>query len=135
MILGDVRAILQAGNIQWRVLENQIPASTTTVQVPDELIVLFSYQGGPPEHVKGVSAPVQRSPRFQAVCRSKITPGVNAYGNAYAKAEQIYGLLAGYSGVVNGTEYASIRALGEPFPLPLDGSYARVACNFEATVT
>ena len=129
MILGDVRAILQAGNIQWRVFENQIPAGTTTVPVPDDLIVLFAYPGGPPEHVKGVSAPVQRSPRFQAVCRSK------SWQSAQAKAEQAYGLLAGYSGVVNGTGYASIRALGEPFPLPLDGDKARVAINFEAVIT
>ncbi|QIN79597.1 hypothetical protein GBA65_14910 [Rubrobacter marinus] len=129
MILGDVRAILQAGNIGWRVLENQIPASTSTVQVPDELVVLFAYQGGPPGHVKGMSAPVQRSPRFQVVCRSKSWP------NAHAKAEQAYGLLAGYSGVVNETKYASIRALGEPFALPLDGDKARVAVNFEAVVT
>ena len=129
MILTDVRAILQAGNVGWRVFEHQIPAGTTTFPVPDDLIVLFSYAGAPPEHVKGVAAPVQRSPRLQVVCRSKSWP------NAYAKAEQVFGLLAGYSGLTSGGEGLGIRALSEPFPLPNDGAYARVATNFEAVVT
>lgn len=128
MILADVRAILQAGNIGWHIFENQIP-SNRDFPPPDDLVALFIYPGAPPEHVKGVAVPVRRSPRFQVLCRSK------SYPNAYAKAEQVFGLLAGYSGLTSGGEGLGIRALSEAFPLPNDGAHARVATNFEATVT
>lgn len=129
MILTDVRAVLQAGNIGWRMYETQIPDGTPPT-VPDDLIALYEYPGSPPEHVKGVRSPVQRKPRFQTVCRSKSAT------TARAKAEEVLGLLAGFSGVQNGTGYASIRALGEPFPLDRDAAgRARYATNFEAVVT
>ena len=129
MILADVRAVLQAGNIGWRIYETQIPPGSPPA-VPDDLIVLYEYPGSPPVHVKGARTPVQRSPRFQVVCRSKSAT------TARAKAEEVFGLLSGYSGAVGGTAYASIRALGEPFPLDRDADgRARYATNFEAVVT
>lgn len=134
MILSDVRAILTSGGIGWRVFENQAPAGTSTVPAPNEMIVLYEYPGAPPLHVKGMASPAQRTPRLQVVCFSKILPGSNSFGIARAKAEEVFGLLAGYSGVVNGTRYASIRALGEPSPLPNDGDRVRVSTNFEAVV-
>ena len=129
MILTHVRAILQAGSIVWRIYETHIPAGSPPA-VPDDLIVLYEYPGSPPIHVKGVRTPVQRSPRFQVVYRSKSAT------TARAKAEEGFGLLSGYSGVVGGTAYASIRALGEPFPLDRDADgRARYATNFETVVT
>ena len=123
MILDDVRSLLKAAGIDWRIFDTQIPAGSPPA-VPDDVIALYEYPGSPPLHVKGTKAPARRQPRFQVVCRSK------SAATARAKAEQVFGILPGTSGEL------SVRALGEPSFLDYDAERrVRIACNYEATRT
>lgn len=92
---------------------------------PDDLLVVREYPGGPPTHAK-TGPPAFRRPRFQVTCRSK---DVRA---ATMRAEDAFRHLSGFSGVINGTAYASIRALGDPAPIGRDDAgRERVVVNFE----
>ncbi len=94
--------------------------------LPDDFLVVREYAGSPPGYSK--SGPNLRRPRFQVTCRSKSTRA------ALLRAESAYGHLSGFSGVLSGTAYASIRALQDPFPIGRDESgRERVVCNYEAT--
>lgn len=122
-ILDDVSAHLQTLNLGQPIYSAGFPATG-----PDDATALFEYVGAPPLMTKGTKTPALRRTRFQVVCRSK------AYKTARDKAETILGTLSGLSGQMGATRYASVRALGEPFPLGVDGSSRqRIAVNYEAT--
>lgn len=94
--------------------------------LPDDFLTVREYGGSPPGYSK--SGPNVRRPRFQVSCRSKSTQA------ALMRAEDAYRHLSGFSGVLNGTAYSSIRALQDPFPIGRDeNGRERVVCNFEVT--
>ena len=93
--------------------------------LPDDFLSVREYAGGPPLHVKGIQAPVIRTPRFQVVCRSKNTRA------AMMRAEDAFRHLSGLSSVLSGTAYR-VRALQDPFPIGRDeGGRERVVANYE----
>jgi hypothetical protein len=95
---------------------------------PDDAFALYEYGGSAPMLVKRVQAPVLEYPRFQVITRSK------SYATARIKAERIYRLLAGYSGLMGGVGYSRVKALQSPFFLDRDDAgRARFVCNYEAT--
>lgn len=95
--------------------------------LPDDFLAVREYAGRPPEHSKGAGPHVRR-PRFQVTARSKNQKA------AMLRAEAAYSALSGLSGVVNGTAYAKVVALQDPFPVGRDDAgRERVVCNYEAT--
>lgn len=93
---------------------------------PNDVVGLWEYGGSPPEHVKDQKLPVEELPRLQVITRSA------SYPTGRLKMEEIYQLLVGYEGVLNGVTYKSIRALQPPFYLDRDDkNRARFVCNFE----
>jgi len=118
MILEEVAAYLQAegmGNAGLGSLPN----------TPDDAYALFEYGGSAPMHVKQLQAPILEYPRFQVITRSK------SYSTARLKAERIYRLLTGYSGLMGGVEYSRVKALQSPFFLDRDDAgRARFVCNY-----
>ena len=95
--------------------------------LPDDFLAVREYAGRPPEHSKS-GGPHVRRPRFQVTARSKSARA------AMLRAEDAFGHLSGLRGIVNGTAYSKVVALGDPFPIGRDdGGRERVVCNFEAT--
>lgn len=93
---------------------------------PDDFMSVREYPGAAPIHAK-TGPPAFRRPRFQVMARSK---DVRA---ATMRAEDAFRHLSGFSGLMNGTAYASIRALGDPAPIGRDDAgRERVVVNFEA---
>lgn len=131
-MLDDIEALLQSYNLGTpgsTLFQGQIPAQISTgVPTPDDVSALYEYGGSPPEHVKDLKAPILERSRFQVITRSA------SYPTGRQKIEQIYQLLAGYRGVLNGVAYPGIRALQNPFFLDRDDkNRARFVVNFEAT--
>ena len=92
---------------------------------PDDLLIVREYAGGSPTHTKD-GPPAFRYPRAQVSCRSQDPRA------AMLRAEDAFGHLSGFSGVINGTAY-HFRALQDPFPIGRDeGGRERVVFNVEA---
>lgn len=95
--------------------------------LPDSAVSLWEYGGEAPAHVKQQQGAILEYPRVQIIVRAK------SYSVARAKAERIHRLLDGFSGVIEGVVYSSIRALQQPFFLDRDDKVrTRIACNFQA---
>jgi len=95
---------------------------------PDDATALRGYGGEAPRHIKGQQEAIMEYPRFQFATRSK------DYPTARRKAERVYQLLSGYSGVIEGVTYERIKALGPPMDLPPDeAGRIHFVCNFETT--
>lgn len=92
---------------------------------PDAAVAVWEYPGEPSLHVKRQKEPVLEYPRIQVMVRAK------GYGEARRNIERIYRHLTGYAGTLNGTGYASIRALQPPYDAGRDDrSRALFSCNF-----
>lgn len=95
---------------------------------PDDFMTIRVYGGEPPEYAKGTGA-LARRPRVQVAARSRDTRA------ALLRAEAAFGHLSGFSGMLNGTAYSSIRALGEPMLIGADeNGRERAVVNFECLV-
>jgi hypothetical protein len=96
--------------------------------MPNDAMAVQEYAGARPWHVKGVQAAEIENPRFQILVRS----GARNYVGGRQLIEDAYTFLDGFSGVLSGVEYVSIRAIQSPFPLGRDENGRwRFACNFE----
>lgn len=94
--------------------------------LPDSFMSVRPYPGRSPMYAK-TGPPAFRYPRFQVACRSKDPRA------AILRLGAATGHLSGFSGLMNGTAYASIREVGEPGLLGEDDSGRETAVhNFEA---
>ena len=125
MILDDLADYLSTsgvGTIGTNLFKNALPST------PDLAVALFLTGGPAPEHRMSsgpVSAVVER-PHVAVWVRD------TRYDGAHKKAQDVWRLLDGYSGVLNGVSYLWASALQTPFPLEVDEAGRQiVACNYE----
>lgn len=128
MILTEISTLLETygvGTPGVDLFEGFLPPPSSSPAIPEDAVALYEYPGEPPLHVKGRKAPVHELPRFQVLTRSKF------YAAARTKAEEIYRILDGFSGEIEGTGYGRITALQSPFFLSRDdGNRTLIACNY-----
>lgn len=100
----------------------------STIEVPVNLIALYETAAGPGEHTKtGLAA---SKARLQVLVRNE------TYEGAMSKALEVHGLLAHFSGPMNGAHYDLVLALHRPFDLGGKDPNGRtlVSCNYELTL-
>lgn len=100
----------------------------SSVEAPVNVIALYESAAGPGEHDKqGLAA---SKARVQVLVRNE------TYEGAMGKALQVYGLLAHFSGSMNGTHYDLVRALHRPWDLGSKDQNGRtlVSANYDLTL-
>lgn len=125
MILDDLADYLSTsgiGTIGTDLFKGKMPST------PDAVVALFVTGSAPPDHRMATS------PISAATERPHVAVWTRAarYDSAQKTAQDVWRLLDGYGGTINGVSYLAVYALQAPFPLEEDEARRTVvACNYE----